>query len=94
MEEMMKVSKWGNSLAIRIPADIAAKLGVKEGDELYTIPGMAEEAQVTIKRKLTLDEMWARVEEIRNNVKAPENFRYNREADYEEWSNNRWKRDE
>jgi antitoxin MazE len=93
MEGMMKVSKWGNSLAIRIPADMAAKLGVKEGDELYTIPGMAEE-QLTIMRKPTREEMWARVEEIRNRIKAPENFRYNREEDYEEWSNNRWKRDE
>ena len=30
----MKVSKWGNSLAIRIPADVAAKLGIKEGDDI------------------------------------------------------------
>jgi antitoxin MazE len=90
---MMKVSKWGNSLAIRIPADVAAKLGVKEGDELYAIPGMAEE-QLTLMRKPTREEMWARVEEIRNKINASENFRYNREEDYEEWGNNRWKQDE
>ncbi|HVZ84771.1 MAG TPA: AbrB/MazE/SpoVT family DNA-binding domain-containing protein [Terracidiphilus sp.] len=29
----MKVAKWGNSLAIRIPAGIAEKAGLKEGDE-------------------------------------------------------------
>ena len=29
---MMKVSKWGNSLAIRLPADLVRELGVKEGD--------------------------------------------------------------
>jgi antitoxin MazE len=90
----MKVSKWGNSLAVRIPADMAAKLGVKEGDELYSIPGLAEEAQITIKRKPTREEMWARVEEIRKKVKVTEHFRLNREEDYEEWSNNRWKKDE
>lgn len=28
----MKVSKWGNSLAIRIPAKLARELGLKEGD--------------------------------------------------------------
>jgi antitoxin MazE len=80
----MKVSKWGNSLAIRIPADMAAKLGVKEGDEIYTIPGMAEEAQVTIKRKLTRDEMWARVEEIRNKVVWPKDYKFDRNEIYDE----------
>lgn len=30
----MKISKWGNSLAVRIPKDVAASLGVEEGDEL------------------------------------------------------------
>jgi len=30
----MKVSKWGNSLAIRIPGDLAQQLGIKEGDEV------------------------------------------------------------
>lgn len=29
----MKVAKWGNSLAIRIPVEIAEKAGLKEGDE-------------------------------------------------------------
>lgn len=30
----MQVSKWGNSLAIRIPADVARALNLKEGDEV------------------------------------------------------------
>ena len=30
----MKISKWGNSLAIRIPADIAQGLGFVEGDKV------------------------------------------------------------
>ena len=30
----MRVSKWGNSLAIRIPAEIAQALELKEGDEV------------------------------------------------------------
>lgn len=28
------VSRWGNSLAFRIPADYARRLGVKEGDNV------------------------------------------------------------
>lgn len=30
----LKVSKWGNSLAVRLPADSADKIGVGEGDTL------------------------------------------------------------
>jgi antitoxin MazE len=30
----MQVSKWGNSLAIRIPVDVARALDLKEGDEV------------------------------------------------------------
>jgi bifunctional DNA-binding transcriptional regulator/antitoxin component of YhaV-PrlF toxin-antitoxin module len=29
-----KVKKWGNSLGLIIPADIASKEGIKEGDEV------------------------------------------------------------
>ncbi len=31
----MQVAKWGNSLAVRIPADVARQLGLKEGDEIH-----------------------------------------------------------
>lgn len=30
----MRVAKWGNSLAIRIPAEVAEALELKEGDEV------------------------------------------------------------
>ena len=76
---MMKVSKWGNSLAIRIPAEIVAKLGLKEGDELVEQPGFAEEKQVVLQRQKTLEEMWARVDEIRKSVKRPEGYRFDRD---------------
>jgi antitoxin MazE len=75
----MKVSKWGNSLAIRLPAELVQKLGLKEGDELVEQPGFAEEKQVLIKRKKTREEMWARVEEIRKTVKRPEGYKFDRD---------------
>lgn len=75
----MKVSKWGNSLAIRIPADVAHKLGIKEGDELVETHGFAEEGQVVLKRKKTLEEMWARVDEIRKKVKVPADYKFDRD---------------
>ena len=30
----MQVSKWGNSLAVRLPAVVVAALDLKEGDEI------------------------------------------------------------
>jgi antitoxin MazE len=30
----LQVSKWGNSLAVRLPADYAKRAGIKEGDVL------------------------------------------------------------
>jgi antitoxin MazE len=30
----LQLSKWGNSLAVRIPADYVRQIGVKEGDQL------------------------------------------------------------
>lgn len=30
----MQVSKWGNSLALRLPAALVQELGLKEGDEI------------------------------------------------------------
>jgi len=33
----MKVAKWGNSLAVRIPAPLALELGLKGGDEVELV---------------------------------------------------------
>ncbi|CAM5589737.1 hypothetical protein ATER59S_05264 [Aquamicrobium terrae] len=30
----MQVAKWGNSLAVRLPATVVEALGLKEGDEI------------------------------------------------------------
>jgi antitoxin MazE len=39
----MQVSKWGNSLAIRLPAAVVEALGLKEGDEIeISIAGKRE----------------------------------------------------
>jgi antitoxin MazE len=79
METAMKVSKWGNSLAIRLPAELVKKLGVKEGDELYTIPGMEEEPAVKIARKTTREERLRRLAEYRKTVKWPADYKFDRD---------------
>ena len=33
----MQVSKWGNSLAVRIPAHIVRQLGLEEGDSVDAV---------------------------------------------------------
>ncbi len=33
----MQVSKWGNSLAVRLPKALVDELGLKEGDELTVV---------------------------------------------------------
>ncbi len=30
----MRVAKWGNSLAVRLPKDVVDKLALREGDEI------------------------------------------------------------
>jgi antitoxin MazE len=55
----MQVSKWGNSLAIRIPADVVRSLGLKEGDELE-VKAM-DNLRLEVARKLTREEVLARL---------------------------------
>ncbi len=74
----MKISKWGNSLAIRLPAEMVEKLGLKEGDELIEESGSSE-GNLVLKRKKTLEEMWARIAEIRSKVKRPEGYKFDRD---------------
>jgi antitoxin MazE len=33
----MQVSKWGNSLAVRLPKALVDELGLKEGDEIIVV---------------------------------------------------------
>jgi antitoxin MazE len=33
----MQVSKWGNSLAVRLPKTLVEELGLKEGDQLNVV---------------------------------------------------------
>ncbi|MBE2241204.1 MAG: AbrB/MazE/SpoVT family DNA-binding domain-containing protein, partial [Burkholderiaceae bacterium] len=42
----MQIAKWGNSLAIRIPSEIARRFGLRSGDTL--------DAQITLDGALTI----------------------------------------
>ncbi|MFN0194103.1 MAG: AbrB/MazE/SpoVT family DNA-binding domain-containing protein [Aestuariivirga sp.] len=91
---MMKVSKWGNSLAVRLPTELVEKLGIKEGDELVEAPGFAEEKKVLLTRQKTFEEKMARLREIRRKSKLPPGYKFDRDEIYDEHMNTRWKKDE
>jgi antitoxin MazE len=92
MEIAMKVSKWGNSLAIRLPAELVEKLGIKEGDELVEQPGFAEEKQVLLTKQKTFEEKMERLREIRKKSELPSDYKFDRNEIYDEHMNNRWKK--
>lgn len=56
-----KVQKWGNSLAIRIPKDIADQLAIHQGSELEFIVGSHGITLKPKKQKPTLDDLLAKV---------------------------------
>jgi antitoxin MazE len=42
---VMQVSKWGNSLAVRLPVSLVQELGIADGDELVLQPAPRQAAQ-------------------------------------------------
>ena len=70
----MKVAKWGNSLAIRLPAELVARLGLVEGDDLDVVEkGKALE----ISRPMTVDEAFANLRSFEGRL--PKDFKFDRE---------------
>ncbi|WP_453955111.1 AbrB/MazE/SpoVT family DNA-binding domain-containing protein [Bradyrhizobium sp. USDA 377] len=45
----MRVSKWGDDLAVRLPEALVEQLGLKEGDELEVV--IAREGTIEVKTK-------------------------------------------
>ena len=71
----MQVSKWGNSLAIRLPASVVAALGLKEGDEI-TID-VAGPRRFVVSREMCRKEA---IEALRGfRWRLPEDFKFSRD---------------
>jgi antitoxin MazE len=45
----MQISKWGNSLAVRLPKALVDQLGLKEGDELNVVAASKETIEIETK---------------------------------------------
>ena len=71
----MQVSKWGNSLAVRLPAAVVDALNLKEGDEIEIY--IADERLFGVSRKPTRKELLKRLRAFRGRL--PADFKFDRD---------------
>jgi antitoxin MazE len=70
----MQVSKWGNSLAVRLPAAVVDALALKEGDEIEI--HVAGARQFDVERRPSSQELVARLRKFRGRL--PADFKFDR----------------
>lgn len=71
----MQVAKWGNSLAIRLPAAVVEVLKLKEGDEIEI--HVADARHFAVNRKPGRAELLKRLRTFRGRL--PADFKFDRE---------------
>lgn len=72
---MMQVCKWGNSLAIRLPASVVDALDLHAGDDIEVL--LANEGVFEIKRKPGKEAFLAQLRQFRG--KLPADFSFDRD---------------
>jgi antitoxin MazE len=75
----MQVAKWGNSLAIRIPAAVAEALKLNVGDEVEV--HVEDARRFRLARKPGRDELLARLRALRGRL--PADFIFDRDEAHE-----------
>ncbi|MDQ3776739.1 MAG: AbrB/MazE/SpoVT family DNA-binding domain-containing protein [Pseudomonadota bacterium] len=70
----MRVSKWGNSLAVRLPASVVEALELKEGEEIEL--HVLGTRSVEIGRKPRARDLLARLRKYRGRL--PASYRFDR----------------
>lgn len=71
----MRVAKWGNSLAVRLPAAVVEALDLREGDEIELHATGTREA--TVVRKPSRDELIKQLRAFRGRL--PDDFKFDRD---------------
>lgn len=74
MEVAVKVAKWGNSLAVRIPKDVAEALGLVEGSEVKLV---ALKDELGLVRQMTREEAIESLRQFRGLL--PPDYKFDRE---------------
>jgi antitoxin MazE len=72
----VKVAKWGNSLAVRLPKETAEALGVSEGDDIAF--EHTPEGDVKVRKQLSIGE---RIDQLLEKYPArlPADFKFDRQ---------------
>ena len=73
----MQVAKWGNSLAVRLPAAVVDILDLKEGDEIEI--RVADARQFDVARKPSREALLERLRAFRGRL--PADFKFDREEE-------------
>ena len=74
-ETLMQVAKWGNGLAVRLPAVVVEALGLKEGDEVEI--HVAGSKDFGVARKPGRSELLKRLRAFRGRL--PADFKFDRD---------------
>jgi antitoxin MazE len=74
----MQVAKWGNSLAVRLPADLVRELGLREGDQIDLVK---DDGALRVLRQPRPDEVLEGLRRFRGKLPAAE--RLSRDAAHE-----------
>ena len=71
----MRVAKWGNSLAVRLPKELVNSLSLKAGDELTIVDASRERLAVSKdeRRRQAIERLAAM------KIKLPEDYKFDRE---------------
>ncbi len=80
----MQVAKWGNSLAVRLPAKLVSELGLSEGDEIEIVRASRE--RLEIERAINREEAIASLRALREKYAGhlPLGYRFKRSDAYDE----------
>ena len=71
----MKVAKWGNSLALRLPAVVVEALALKEGDDIQV--EVADSAHFAVSKSPSTADLLDRLHKYRGLI--PADFKFDRQ---------------
>jgi antitoxin MazE len=75
LEIVMQIAKWGNSLAVRLPAAVVDALRLREGDDVEI--HIADVRSMGIARKPGREEVIERLRVLRGRI--PADFKFDRD---------------
>jgi antitoxin MazE len=75
IEDIMRVAKWGNSLAVRLSKDLVERLGLKAGDELTVVA--ASQKRLTVEKDESRQKALDAIAGL--NWALPEDYKFDRD---------------